>query len=145
MLEVVLQQIDDEERLVRDEELTQTDAVFRPSEILVIAQQQPPCTLDDFTCLAVVPEPIGFIRADPVDHLTTVLGDDVEQVINDFGTRALSAHLLLESDAHVHGHCLDALTHFFPSSSKNGRISSRLRPHPIHSTRLVRGSMTTVA
>jgi hypothetical protein len=30
MLEVVLQEIDDEERFVRDEELTQTDAVFAP-------------------------------------------------------------------------------------------------------------------
>jgi hypothetical protein len=38
MLEVVLQEIDDEERFVRDEELTQADAVFEPPEILVIAQ-----------------------------------------------------------------------------------------------------------
>src|SRR5262249_48866314 len=64
--------------------------------------------------LAVVPEAIGFIRTDPVDHLTTVLGDDVEQVIDDFGTRALSANLLLESHAHIHGHSLDAITAFFP-------------------------------
>jgi len=77
---------------------------------------------------------IGLIDPHPIDYFAPVLGDDVEQVVDDFGSWALRLDLQLVSRRHVDGDRLDALGRacgkLFEEGS--GRLARASRSNPEH-------------
>ena len=80
---------------------------------------------------------VGLVHAHPVDDLAAVLGDDVEEIVDQRDVGTLRAHLFEVRRAHVHHHRFKPRTAHRARSVKNARRSSRPRPRPTQSTRLV--------
>lgn len=131
--------------MAASQQLVELDVLARLQRGAVL-QQQPMGTLDDLPAPPVGSQLIRPVDTEPVDDLPTILGHDVEQVEDDRRVRAVMPDL--ELIAGVHAHITAALSlaqRSGPRSRKNGRMSSRPRPRPIHNTRLRVGSTITVA
>ena len=87
------------------EQLGEANTVRATREVLAAAEQEPAAALDDLSRWLVALDPIGFVDADPVDDLASLLGHDVKQVEDDFGVGAVgvSAH------GRLHQHARDDL------------------------------------
>lgn len=68
-------------------------------------------------------QPIGLIDPCPIDDLSAVAGDNVEQVVDDLGLATLSADLLQGGGVHVHGHSLDPRAALVAQEMKKGACS----------------------
>ncbi len=57
---------------------------------------------------------VGLIDPHSVNHLSPILGNHMEQVIDHAGVRAMLAHFQIKGGVHVHGYC----------AAKNGQVSN---------------------
>ncbi len=89
-------------------------------QVLPIAQQQPAAGFQDFSSRPVMSQLIGLIHPHPVDHFPAVLGYDVEQVIDDFGLRAIRLDFQLVSRRHIDRDGFDTLSNALRKLLKEG-------------------------
>lgn len=68
--------------------------VLGPLQVIAVAQQQPAGGLDHAAGLLVVAHPVGVIDTDTVDDAMAVLGDDMEEVVDDLRLWAAIADLV---------------------------------------------------
>ena len=112
-LEVFLKDVDGHQGVVGGEQLVEADQVLLSFDVVAVPEQQPARAFDHLAGWFVVGQAVGFVDADPVDHLAAELGDHVEEVEDDAGRRlgvgALGADLGLVGTVHIHGHGLDAV------------------------------------
>jgi len=78
-------------------------------QVRPVAQQQPTTLLDHLASGLVMAKGIGLVYPDTVDHIASIAGNHVEQVVNDFRPRAMLLHFQIEGRIHVHRHSLDLL------------------------------------
>src|SRR5262249_49167415 len=79
VLQIILQNVHGSQPLIGREQLVESDAVSSLLDVLAVPQQEPTRAFDNLAGWFVLPESIGLIDTDTVDHLSAVLGDDVEQ------------------------------------------------------------------
>ena len=101
MLEVILQHVDGGEPAVGRQQFPEPHAILR-LDVLAVAQEEPAGAFDHLAGLGVAPDAVGLVHADPVDHLAPVLGDDVEQIVDNHGLRTVGAHFFFVRRVHVH-------------------------------------------
>jgi hypothetical protein len=109
-------------------------------EVVAIAPERPAAGFDDTASRVVLWQPLGFVDVDAVDNLAAVFGDNVEEVVEELGIRALS--FISSSYAVVMSIPAAAPA---GSCSKKAWAVSRKGPWPTQSTCRHIGSMTPVA
>jgi len=107
VLQIILQNVHSGQPLIGREQLVEPDAFRALLDVFPVSQQEPARALNDFASGLVVPEPISFVYANAVDHLPTVLRDDVEQILHDLDPWALVPNFLLVGGVHVDRHCTE--------------------------------------
>ena len=109
-LEILSEHVGDHQRCVRIEELLEA-YTLGPVGVARGAQQQPLRGLEDFARRLVMSQGIGLVDADTVNDLAAVLGDHVEEIVDDAGVRAVLLNLEGEGRVHVPHGRLDVISH----------------------------------
>jgi hypothetical protein len=62
-------------------------------DLVVVAQQQPPCSLDDPARLLVLACSIRLVDSHAIDDLSSVTGHDIHEVVDDIRLRSFVSDL----------------------------------------------------
>ena len=107
-LEILSEHVGNHQWCIRIEELLEAHTLGAVG-VARRAQQQPLRGLDDFTCGLVMTQGVRLVDADTVNDLAAVLGDDMEEIVDDAGVRTVPLDLEGEGRVHIHHGRLDAL------------------------------------
>lgn len=82
VLEVIFEDVDGGQPSVGCQQLVEPHPILG-CDIFAVSQKQPARPLDEPARGAILADPMGFVHSNAVDHLPAVLGDDMEEVVDD--------------------------------------------------------------